>query len=125
MCGSCESDHSRRYTSTRVILLVFLTTLIALSVAGLIERSRSSDARALAPCAAASTAAVRFQSAVTHDLSNHTRLHSDTRGFASELRSLGATGCPGTRSFIRSADETLGGLCKDCAAELRRSPAAP
>ena len=125
MCGSCESDHSRRWSSTRVILLVFLATLVALSVAGLVERSRPSDARALAPCTAASSAAVRFQSAVTHDLRNHTRLHSDTRSFARELRSLGATACPDTVRFLGAAEQTLGALCKDCVGELRRAPTAP
>ena len=125
MCGSCESDHSRRWSSTRVILLVFLATLVALSVAGLVERSRPSDARALAPCSAASNAAVRFQSAVTRDLGNHGRLHSDTRGFAREVRSLGATACPDTVRFLGAAEQTLGALCKDCVGELRRAPTAP
>ena len=31
MCGSCEGDHSPRWTSTRMILLVFLATLVTLS----------------------------------------------------------------------------------------------
>jgi len=104
-----------------VILLVFLATLTALSAAGLVERSRSSDVRATSTCAAASTAAVRFQSAVTDDLRNHARLHSDTRAFARELRSLGATGCPDTVRFLGTAEQTLGPLCKDCVDELRRS----
>lgn len=95
------------------------TTVPVLSAAGVVSRARSSDTRALGPCAAASTAAVRFQSAVTRDLRDHTRLHSDTNGFARELRSLGATGCPATLRFLRNAEETLGQLCEDCAAELR------
>jgi len=103
-----------------VILLLFLAALVALSVAGLVERSRSSEARAMSRCAAASTAAVRFQSAVTDDLRNHSRLHSDTRAFARELRSLDATGCPDTVRFLGTAEQTLAALCKDCADELRR-----
>ena len=125
MCGACESDHTRRWTSTRLILLAFLATLLALSVAGVVGRARSSDARALEPCAAASSAAVRFQSDVTRDLRNHGRLHSDTDGFVGELRSLGVAGCPATLRFLESAEETLRALCEDCALELRRArPAA-
>ena len=125
MCGTCESDHPRRWTGTRVVLLFFVGTLLVLSAAGVVSRARSSDTRALGPCAAASTAAVRFQSAVTRDLRDHTGLHSDTNDFARELRSLGATGCPATLRFLRSAEQTLGALCEDCVVELRRAgPAA-
>lgn len=109
----------------RLIMLAFVAALLALSTAGVIARVRASDSRALAPCAAASAAAVRFQAAVTRDLRKHRRLHSDANGFASELRSLGATGCPATLRFLLSAEETLGALCKDCVVELRRvRPAA-
>ena len=107
-----------------MILLVFLATLVALSVVGLAERARSSERRAIEPCAAVSSAAVRFQSAVTDDLRSHARLHSDTRGFARELRSLDAINCSETQRFLRSASLTLGPLCKDCVADLRRSASA-
>ncbi|MBA3401884.1 MAG: hypothetical protein H0U05_07850 [Actinobacteria bacterium] len=121
MCGSCEHGDGRRWTSARLILLAFVATLLFLSIAGVIARVGASDTRALAPCAAASTAAVRFQAAVTRDLRDHKRLHSDATEFASELRSLGATDCPATVRFLRSAEETLGALCKDCAVEIRRA----
>lgn len=126
MCGTCEGDHTRRWTSTRLVTLAFVASLLVLSTAGLTARVRGSDTRALGACAAGSAAAVRFQSAVTRDLRNHARPHVDTNGFARELRSLGATGCPGTRRFLRSAEETLGALCQDCVAVLRTAspPAA-
>lgn len=125
MCGTCETDHTRRWTGTRLTVLAFVAALLVLSTAGLIARVRASDTRALGACTAASTAAVRFQSAVTRDLRHHTRLHADTNGFARELRSLGATGCPETLRFLRAAEETLGSLCEDCVVELRGAgPAA-
>jgi hypothetical protein len=108
-----------------VILLVFLATLLALSAAGVVVRARSSDTRAMGPCAAASTAAVRFQSAVTRDLRNHARLHADTRGFARELRSLGASGCPETVRFLRGAEKTLAAFCDDCVVDLQHSRPGP
>lgn len=116
MCGACESDHTRRWTSKRLITLTFLAALLVLSTAGLLVRVRAPDRQALAPCAAASIAAVRFQSVVTRDLRDHARLHSDANGFANELRSLGATGCPATPRFLRGAQATLMTLCNDCLA---------
>ena len=108
-----------------MILLVFMATLVALSAVGLAERARSSEHRAVEPCAAVSSAAVRFQSAVTDDLRDHAQLHSDARGFASELRSLGASNCSETRRFVRSASLTLRELCTDCVADLRGTGDAP
>lgn len=102
-----------------MILLVFLATLVTLSVVGLVERTRSSEHRAVEPCVALSSAAVRFQAAVTDDLRKHARLHSDTRGFARTLDSLDASSCPETRRFLRSASLTLSALCRDCVADLR------
>ena len=119
MCGTCESGHARRWTSTRVILVVFLATLLVLSSVGVASRLRSSDAQAVAAGDAASTAAVRFQSAVTRDLRSNVRLHADTTRFTRDVRSLAATGCPATTRFVRSAERTLDGLCGDCAVELR------
>jgi hypothetical protein len=105
-----------------MILLVFLATLVGLSVVGLAERARSSEHRAVGPCAAVSSVAFKFQAAVTDDLRNHTRLHSDTHRFIGELRSLDAANCPETRRFLRTASLTIGALCKDCVDELRRTP---
>lgn len=119
MCGTCESDHSGRWTSTRVIVLVFLVALLALSAAGVVARARSPEPSALGTCAAASSAAVRFQSKVTRDLGHHGRLHSDAVGFARELRSLGALRCPEMMRFLRSAEQTLDALCDDCVVILR------
>ena len=106
-----------------MILFVFLAILLALSAVGIAERARS-EHRAVEPCAAVSSAAVRFQSAVTDDLRNHARLHSDAQGFARELRSLDATGCPETRRFLRSASLTLTALCEDCVADLHGTASA-
>lgn len=121
MCGSCEGDHPARWWSgTRVILLVFVTTLVALSVAGVVMQVSPSQTRAVGQCAAASSAAVRFQSAVTTDLGNHERLHADTRSFAREIRSLDAATCRDTVRFLGTAEQTVGALCAECVAELRR-----
>lgn len=119
MCGTCESGHRRGWTSTRVTLIVFVATLLALSAAGVVSRQRQSDMRAVAPCGAASTSAVRFQSAVTRDLRDHGRLHADTTRFARDIRSLAATGCPETIRFVHGAEQTLATLCGDCSVELR------
>lgn len=104
--------------------LLFLAALLVVSLVGIAVRFSSSDARALEPCVSLSDAAVRFQSAVTRDLRSHRRLHADVTEFARELRSLGATGCPATKRFVRSAEGTLGSLCRDCAAELGRARSA-
>ena len=93
MCGACEHDKGRRWTSTRVLLLVFVGALVALSVAGLVMRIGPSERISADPCEAASSAAVRFQSAVTRDIGRPGVLRSDTSGFVGELRSLGATRC--------------------------------
>lgn len=120
MCGTCENAHARRWTSTRVTLLAFVATLFILSTAGLAGRARSSESRALHTCDAASAAAVGFQSNVTRDLRDHSRLHADARRFVGELRSLGAIDCPATQRFLRAGSNTLAALCLDCAVELRR-----
>ncbi len=119
MCGTCERGHGRRWTSTRVTMIVFVATLLVLSAAGVVSRFRTGDTRAVAPCGAASTTAVGFQSAVTRDLRDHGRLHADTARFARDIRSLAATGCPGTIRFVHGAEQTLAALCDDCAVELR------
>ena len=121
MCGSCEGDHPARWWSgARLILLVFVATLVALSVVGVVMQVRPSQTGAVGRCAAASSAAVRFQSAVTTDLGNHERLHADTRRFAREIRALDATTCPDTVRFLSTAEQTVGALCADCVAEVRR-----
>ncbi len=121
VCGSCETGHpTRRWSSTRVVLLVFVATLVALSVAGVVMKAKPSQTRAVGPCATASSAAVRFQSAVTNDLGNHDRLHADTRTFALEIRTLDAIACAETVRFLGTAEQTLGALCTDCVGELRR-----
>ena len=119
MCGTCDA-RSRHWTSTRLILLTFLVALLILSVAGLAGRGHSSDNRALAPCAVASTAALRFQSDVTRNLRSHPRLHRDTTRFVSELRSLDASGCSATQRFLRAGGATLAALCEDCAVAFWR-----
>lgn len=108
-----------------MILLVFVATLVALSVAGVVVNVRSPEARAVDECASASGAAVRFQSAVTYDLGNHDRLHADTQTLAREIDSLDATSCPDTVRFLATAERTIGALCGDCVGELRRDPRAP
>lgn len=125
MCGACETDHRARWSSTRVILLVFVATLVALSVAGVVMKVRPSENRVLDRCVTASSAAVRFQSAVTDDLGNHARLHADTQSFAREIRSLDATSCPDTVRFLATAKRTIGAFCGDCVGELRREPPVP
>ena len=126
MCGLCETGHStRRWSSMQVVMLVFVATLLALSAAGVVMKTRPSQTRAVGPCATASSAAVRFQSAVTNDLGNHDRLHADTRSFAREIGSLGATTCPDTVWFLGTAEQALVPLCADCVGELRRVPPAP
>ena len=123
VCGSCETGHSaRRWSSTRVTLLVFVATLLALSAAGVVMKVRPSQPRAVGSCATASSAAVRFQSAVTNDLGNHDRLHADTQTFAREIRTLDAITCAETVRFLGTAKQTLGALCPDCVGELRRVP---
>lgn len=84
-----------------------------------------SQTRAVGQCANASSAALRFQSAVTNDLGNHDRLHADTRSFVREIRSLDAATCPGTVRFLGTAEQAIGALCADCVAELRRGAQVP
>ena len=84
------------------------------------DGDNASPSKRWRPCGAVSIAAVRFQSVVTRDLRDHARLHSDASGLATELRLLGATGCPGTRRFLRGAEATLVTLCNDCVVALRR-----
>lgn len=120
MCGVCERVHGRRWTSTRVLLLVFVGALLALSVAGLVMRIGPSERISADACAAASSAAVRFQSAVTRDIGRPARLRSDTTAFVGEFRSLGATRCRETRRFLVSAESTIGELCPSCASDLRQ-----
>ncbi len=120
MCGACEHDRGRRWTSTRVLLLVFVGSLIALSVAGLGMRIGPSERISADPCEAASSAAVRFQSAVSRDIGRPALLRSNTAAFVGELRSLGATRCPETRRFLVSAESTIGELCSRCASDLRQ-----
>ena len=48
-----------------MILLVFLATLVGLSTVGLAERAHPPDHQAVEPCAAVSSAALAFESAVT------------------------------------------------------------
>lgn len=119
MCSSCKDDHGRWWSSTHVVLLAFVVTLVLFSAAGLVVRARSSDPQALQPCAAAADAANRYGATVTRDLRDHRALHVDTAGFVAELRSLGGRSCPGTRDFLRSAEVSVGSLCRDCADELR------
>ena len=120
MCGACEHDQVRRWTSTRVLLLVFVGALLALSVAGLLMRIGSSERTSADPCQAAATAAVRFQSAVTRDIDQPALLRSDTVELVSELRSLGAANCPETRRFLVLAERTIGEFCSRCASDLQR-----
>ena len=126
MCGAGEHDRSRRWTSTRLIVLAFVAFLLVLSLTGVVIRGRAATGEATDSCAAAASAAVRFQSAVTRDIGKPARLRSDTAAFLGELRALGAAGCAETRRFVASAERTIGELCPSCAAELRRAqtPAA-
>ena len=125
MCGACEHVHGRRRTSTRVLLVVFVGAFVALSVAGLVMRIGPSERISADACEAASSAAVRFQSAVTRDIDQPALLRSDTVELVSELRSLGAAGCPETRRFLVSAETTIAGLCPRCASDLRRVRCPP
>jgi hypothetical protein len=120
VCGACESDHGRRWTSTRLTLLAFIGVLAVLSIAGVIIRIGSSGHPSADPCLASANAAVQFQAAVTRDLGKRSLLRSDTAKFTSQIRSLAATGCAGTQRFLLSGEQTIGELCPDCAAELRR-----
>jgi hypothetical protein len=121
MCGACEHDRRRRWTSTRVIVLVFVAVLLVLSLAGVVIRARAATVQPADPCTAASSAAVRFQSGVTRDITKPVRLRSDTAAFLGELRALGAAGCRETRQFLVSAERTIGELCPSCAVDLRRA----
>lgn len=126
MCGSCETGHSaRRWSSTRVVMLVFVSTLLAFSAAGVVMKVRPSQTRAVGSCATASSAVVRFQSAVTNDLGNHDRLHADTQTFARGIGSLDAITCPETVRFLGAAEQTLGVLCPDCLASFDAFHRAP
>lgn len=126
MCGACEHDRNRRWTSTRLIVLAFVTILLVLSLAGVVIRARAATGQASDSCTVAASAAVRFQSAVTRDLGTPARLRSDTAALLGELRALRASGCQETRRFLASAERTIGELCPSCATELRqaRTPAA-
>lgn len=121
MCGACEHDRGRRWTSTRLIVLAFVAVLLVLSLAGVVIRARTATGQAADSCTAAASAAVGFQSAVTRDIGKPARLRSDTAAFLGELRALGAGGCLETRRFVASAERTIGELCPSCAAELRRA----
>ncbi|CAN5253374.1 hypothetical protein BH09ACT13_BH09ACT13_03630 [soil metagenome] len=126
MCGTCESNRSRRWSGTPLILLAFVATLLVLSTAGVVAQIRSSAQRtAVERCAKATGATVSLQAAVTRDLRRHARLHADTRVFVRELRSLGAVECPETKRFLAAAEETVAGLCWDCVVELRRGRTNP
>lgn len=120
MCGTCESEPGGRWTSTRLIVLVLVATLLALSAAGLVSRLRSDATVASAPCKTAVTETLRFQTAVTRDLDSHPSLHADVEQLTRTLRTLGATRCPETARFLAGAARTLEALCVDCAAELAR-----
>lgn len=120
MCGACEADHGRRWTSARVLVLMFVGALLVLSVLGVIVQVRTPEVGAADPCKAAASAAVRFQSDVTRNIGRPVRLRSDTTAFLGELRSLGAASCPETQRFLVSAERTIGELCPSCASELRR-----
>jgi hypothetical protein len=126
VCGACEHDRSRRWTSTRLIVLAFVAFLLVLSLAGVVIRARAGTGQATDSCTAAASAAIRFQSAVTRDIGKPARLRSDTAAFLGEFRALGAAGCQDTRRFLASAERTIGDLCPSCATELRRAhmPAA-
>ena len=121
MCGACEHTQNRRWMTTRLIVLAFVAFLLVLSLAGVVIRARAATGQAADSCTVAASAAVRFQSAVTRDIGERARLRSDTAAFLDELRTLGATGCQGTRRFLVSAERTIGELCPSCASELRRA----
>ena len=124
MCGACEAPHARRWTSTRLIPLALAAVLVVLSVAGFVTRTRSSDAGAIGLCSAVAEVAVGYQSAITRDLDNHTRLRADTTRLVEDLLGLGADRCPETRRFLTAAEAPVGGLCPDCVAELRNARAS-
>lgn len=125
MCDSCNDDHSSRWGSSRLVVLALIITLLGLSAVGATTRLvGDGDGDPGQPCREGTKAAIAFQTAVTRDRLDHSRLHAHTQAFENKLVALDATRCPATLRFVQATRPTLTRLCGDCVvapADARRN----
>ena len=125
MCGSCEAgSHSpdERWTSTHLLVIVFVAALVALSLAGLVLRLRSGGSSSATGCSHLVADSTTYQTTVTRDLhAGSARLVSDTNRFVDHARAQGGGDCVELRAFARSARSTLRPVCAPCADILARA----
>ena len=125
MCGSCSTEldsHTRRWTTSRLVVWLFLTALVAVSIAGVAGRLRTAPQRATSNCSHVGAETTAYQVTVTRDLRDGNQaLLRDTDALVRHVRAENALGCAQLRSFVSGAQTTLRVACAPCAMRLRRT----
>lgn len=105
-----------------LIVLMLVVTLVALSIAGLALRFRSSGGVAASGCSHVGVDSTAYQATVTRHLQAGSRvLLLDTSAFVRHVRAERAADCAELRSFAAGARSTLRAICATCAERIRRA----
>ncbi len=127
MCGTCSgATHRgrRTWTASRVVVLVLVATLVALSAFGLVLRER--EGGIAASCVDVTRETKAYETLFTRHLDEGPDvLIGDTKRFVGRVTAQDGAACADLKSFVRGVEPMLRAVCGPCATTMRTTLTRP